>query len=267
VCRANKSDAGWDAYAAKIGSLPSLEEISANSTSDGSSFLREQYSQIERELQGEDSDVLGFQLPKGITPWKERWRKLRAPFLQKLPAFRWWDDQSGYYRILFPITHENSLVGYTAGRSEPKGKYPKGDPKYKTSKPFPADKVLFMFDQIPRCPYLILTEGPYDALRLLQWGLPAVAILGSQNWSDKKADLLVMRPGIRRVFTAFDPDHGGEEADEVVGESLESRIRLTRIRVEGEDPGDAPVRWIKRLRKELSASTGWSRPLKLRSIL
>lgn len=268
VCKVRNEEGGWDAYAQKVGSLPSLEELTGSSSVDGDSFLREQYSSLKRELEPRDSEVLGFSLPKGLTMWDKGWRKLRASFVRALPAFRWWDEESGYYRILFPITHEKILVGYTAGRAEPHGKYPKKDLKYKTSSPFPADKVLFMLDQIPRCPYVVLTEGPYDALRLLQWGIPAVAILGGQNWSEKKADILVMRPGIRRVFLAFDADRGGDEATDTVRSSLDSKVRTTRIRIEGgKDPGDAPRSWVKRVRRELSESTGWKGPLKLRPIL
>ena len=62
----------------------------------------------------------------------------------------------------------------------------------------------------PAPPWTVLTEGLFDWLALVQWGLPAVAALGTQGVERVAASLL----GCRRVFLAFDADDAGREAAE-----------------------------------------------------
>ena len=61
----------------------------------------------------------------------------------------------------------------------------------------------------PRAPsWVVVAEGLFDWRALTQWGLPAVAALGTQGMERVAASLL----GCRRVFLAFDNDGAGCEA-------------------------------------------------------
>ena len=62
----------------------------------------------------------------------------------------------------------------------------------------------------PAPPFAVVAEGVFDWLALAQWGVPAVAALGTQG-VEKVAEGL---RGCPRVFLAFDSDDAGLEATE-----------------------------------------------------
>ena len=62
----------------------------------------------------------------------------------------------------------------------------------------------------PAPPFAVVAEGVFDWLALAQWGVPAVAALGTQG-VEKVAEGL---RGCPRVFLAFDSDEAGLEATE-----------------------------------------------------
>jgi 5S rRNA maturation endonuclease (ribonuclease M5) len=68
--------------------------------------------------------------------------------------------------------------------------------------------------------YVILVEGPRDALRLLMMGVPALSILGSKQFTREKIRLLV-KLGIKHIFTMPDNDTGGDKFKGLVKEQLE----------------------------------------------
>ena len=67
--------------------------------------------------------------------------------------------------------------------------------------------------------WVVVAEGLFDWLALVQWGLPAVAALGTQGMERVAASLL----GYRRVFLAFDSDDAGREAAARLGGLLGER--------------------------------------------
>ena len=62
----------------------------------------------------------------------------------------------------------------------------------------------------PAPPFAVVAEGVFDWLALAQWGVPAVAALGTQG-AEKVAEGL---RGCPRVFLALDADDAGREATE-----------------------------------------------------
>jgi len=77
---------------------------------------------------------------------------------------------------------------------------------------FPYDYVRLMLKSVN---VLALVEGPRDALNLIQYGMPALAILGSQNWSQYKAELVeLLNPD--KIVLMFDGDEAGNRAYEKV---------------------------------------------------
>ena len=74
-------------------------------------------------------------------------------------------------------------------------------------------------------PLVVLTEGVFDYLALVGWGLPACAALGTQGM-DKVAVVLRRFP---RVFLAFDNDGAGLEAAESLRELLGSRVAVVNL--------------------------------------
>ncbi len=246
----------WEGYAKVVG-LPKLQNDGPGI--DGKSFLGNRLQRQNDQLQGES--IRDVQLPPGCKEWDGPWRKLSAKFLSRAGAFRWWDRTSAHDRILLPITSDNKLVGYTAGRADYTLEYPKNDPKYpkyRTSRGLSTQKLLYFLDQTEPLPILVLVEGPYDCLRQVQAGIPCAAIMGADNWAPEKTDLLLMRPGLEQIFVAADSDEGGDKMWKRVRAELKDHFPVRRIRLPaGKDPGDMPLSWSRTLKAELMGSTRW----------
>jgi len=66
---------------------------------------------------------------------------------------------------------------------------------------------------------VVVTEGPFDWLTALQWGLPAVALLGTHV--SRSAERALMR--FRRVYLALDADEAGRRAAATLMSALGAR--------------------------------------------
>ena len=77
----------------------------------------------------------------------------------------------------------------------------------------------------PAPPLAVVAEGVFDWLALAQWGVPAVAALGTQG-VEKVADGLRGCPG---VFLAFDADDAGLEATERLADLLGRRAAAVTL--------------------------------------
>ena len=73
--------------------------------------------------------------------------------------------------------------------------------------------------------WVVLTEGVFDWLALTEWGLPAVAALGTQGMERVAGSLLAFP----RVFLAFDADDAGREAAERLESLLGRRAATVRL--------------------------------------
>ena len=140
---------------------------------------------------------------------------------------------------------------------------------------------LFPFDQAIKLmrskglSTIVLVEGPRDALRLLHAGIPAVAILGTQSWSDSKARLLEFSE-VSTVILLMDGDVAGKTAtrfiatgkrdSELVTKPLRDSftvniIRLWNISLPAGfpdlsiDPGNMPDKFLLKLNKMLTWKT------------
>lgn len=191
-------------------------------------------------------------LPKGIEKFTEEYRGLSPEFLEKFETYKWYDPDSCGWRILWPVTHNGKLQGFTAGRLHPdlKPKYVHG-PKGVIQ----TRRCLFPIDYPLIRDVVVLVEGPFSALRLISEGIPAVAILGAGNWHSKKITMLQQRKRpVRGLILAFDPDKSGEECTETVEQS-------TRDVFEAVEIFDCPVRTM----KEVDAETGKKIPVYVRT--
>lgn len=189
-------------------------------------------------------------LPEPLTRWSQPvWRGLHRKFMRRFPAYLWnqevslTNDQGRVYktfqvdRILWPYYQYDRLVGYVGRRLD------RGDKiKYYRAPWCEAKKCFFPFDYVreyfPNTKVVVLVEGEVDALRLLQAKVPTLSILGSNNWSEVKRDLLVGL-GVRKVFLLMDPDAAGRKAEKTIKESLKGYIANVEIlRLDDGDPGD-----------------------------
>lgn len=110
-------------------------------------------------------------------------------------------------RILFPIFNkDNQLLGFN-GRAI----YPTIQPKTKDYCGLQKRKVLLGEHLLKKDTqnYVIITEGPFDYLRLRSYGLPAVALLGSVLTEEKATTLKELG---KTVIWCTDNDLAGQKA-------------------------------------------------------
>lgn len=102
---------------------------------------------------------------------------------------------------------------------------------------------LFPFDYTMRNKpkSVVLVEGPRDALRLLSFKIPALAILGTQSWSKRKSSLIEIA-GVKNVIMCFDGDSAGLKAREVVRPNLEKLVKVETFDLCGKDSPYWPFR-------------------------
>lgn len=83
---------------------------------------------------------------------------------------------------------------------------------------FPYDFVREMIKNDKKLKWVVLVEGQRDALRLIQYGIPAVAILGSRSWDAKKMRLLASLSN--NIVVSMDGDVAGCSAAKLIKNDL-----------------------------------------------
>lgn len=111
--------------------------------------------------------------------------------------------------------------------------------------------------------FVILVEGPRDALRLLKMGLPAIAILGANTISETKL-MFVASLGVKQVYVMPDNDKGGDMLWHNVKRKMEDARRLklpTEVKANGDlikmDPFSMPASVAKRVRELMRERHNW----------
>lgn len=195
----------------------------------------------------ETQDSTDFELKK--LPSKRMWRGFETDWLAgvgcKLMVTSW-----GSKFVWMPVKVGGRTKGYIRARlkKDPEGKKPsylnKSGTWSKTHGLFPFDYAIEMAG---RSRTIVLVEGPRDALRLLSYGIPAMAILGTNTWSSKKMDLLEVH-GIRRIILMLDGDPAGIAATEKIAPGLDSMFK-TRVLKLWNMRGSPYREWWKALEK------------------
>lgn len=107
-------------------------------------------------------------------------------------------------------------------------------PKYFTSPGLKKSKILFNFDLARKFPFVVVTEGPFDAMSV---GLSAVATLGKGVTQDQAR---LIKAYWNMAIVMLDPGDADADAKKLLN-SLSLSIPTIQVRLEGyKDPGDAP---------------------------
>ena len=189
---------------------------------------------------------------------KDGWRGVPIDFLRETIGAKIIDR----YSLYFPVMVNDKEVGYIRAFKEKK----KGRPSY-LNKPGPWTKTqgLFLFDQAMELAResktLILVEGPRDPIGIMLEGMPAVAMLGTNSWSDAKRRL-IERAGVENLILCMDGDEAGHKASLALKEACLGYLHVVDFKLyewEGEyDPFNMPKTLMRRLRKvyENTVSSG-----------
>lgn len=131
--------------------------------------------------------------------------------------------------IWMPVYIKSKLAGYIKARMK---KDPE-KPSYINKKGiWTKSRGLFPFDyavsKLTSKKAVVLVEGQRDALRLLQMDIPALCIMGTHNWNDKKSMLLDIA-GIKRAIIFLDGDDAGISGTKLLYPSLKKYISEVKV--------------------------------------
>lgn len=168
-------------------------------------------------------------------PSEETWRNIPGSLLSAIGAKITYDVYTKDRAILLPVTVNGKTVGMIKGTNQRQERsYIMSTGSWaKTYGLFPFDYAFSFKTQS-----IALVEGARDALRLIRFGLPAVAILGSQSWSETKRNL-ILSTGIKRVVLAFDGDRAGVQCTNKIWRDLKTLVptSILKLKEESENLG------------------------------
>jgi hypothetical protein len=228
---------GWDSYAEIMG----LKKLPASTA-----FA---YQNVERQIDNVQRVIkVHAKLPPDVEPFEEEYRGLSPEFMARFGSKKWYDPKSKAWRVLWPVDHNGNTIGYVAGRLDDRT-----TPKYRNGPEgvFQSRRAVWPIDDAAIKDVLVLTEGPFSALRLLANKIPAAAILGTGAWHSNKLSVIQQRPTpVRGIVIAMDGDDAGWECTKVI--YREAKARFSRVEIfecpVDKDPGDMSAKFIKQLR-------------------
>jgi len=190
-------------------------------------------------------------LPWGLRPWTKPWRRLRVKTLKRVGAFGWFDDDPRIRaeRILFPVMMYDEVKGWVARRLDEAPPGEKLLKPYRNAPNMSSKDVLFPLDAVIAMnrKVVVLVEGPYDALRLVNYNIPALAIMGTRNYDDSNRTHLI-NANAEAVVVAMDGDEGGEGVRYDIAASLMEMFPVKHFMCpEKKDPGNMPMPHLNRL--------------------
>jgi DNA primase len=139
--------------------------------------------------------------------------------------------------VIVPVhNHEGFCVGFVARSIEGK--------EFKNTPGLPKSKLLFNLNRVKNASRVYVVESSFDAIRLDQVGLPAVATLGA-NVSSKQIGLL--QKYFSDIMIIADNDEAGGNMKDKIVERLGSQVTVINIDKKYKDIGDMDDKSIKEL--------------------
>lgn len=196
--------------------------------------------------------------------WKGTWRTIKEETLIKMGCYSFFDYDpnnkssiAGVNRLLFyAYNSHNEKIGWIA-LADDKARKKKYMLKQKNMTGSWVSKTVLFHEKFDNNVPLILTEGPFDALRLIQEGFNAVSMLGAGNWSDDIKNLVISKAS--HLIILFDGDDTGYEKSKKVYKAVKRYIPTKRVLLPilggnehkelNIDPGNMPDKYVKALRK------------------
>lgn len=116
---------------------------------------------------------------------------------------------------------------------------------FKNSPGLPKSKTLFNLHRVKSAPYVFVVESSFDAIRLDQQGIPAVATLGA-GVSVRQCKLLDQY--FNMVYCVPDQDTAGREMDDKLRKALGSKLSSILLPTGAKDVGDLTDEQIMKLK-------------------
>lgn len=219
----------WDTIAPLLGLKPFVRQKPADEFANLSML---ELADRHKKSKDTQEEIEFSPLPKG-----KKWRGIKTNLLRALGAkiCRIKHPEYGWLKpkIYLPVFVNDKLRGYVKARFRKHEEYPSyinsNGPWSKTHGLFPFDFAIKLARKIGS-ETVVLVEGPRDALRLLQAGIPAMCILGTQSWAANKSKILELA-GIETVILLMDGDCAGIDASEKLIAKLESMFTVIELKL------------------------------------
>jgi DNA primase len=200
------------------------------------------------KISGIKAASTGLSIPSGAVPFNRHFRDIDKRTLAKYKAFT--HDKEFEGRIVFPLPDITGKIRAFIGRYINSNAHP----KYMI-KPSGAELPLFPSVASPIDGSVILVEGIFDALNLIDKGLyNAIAVLGANNIQVELLETLKLQ-GVHTIYTMFDGDEAGRKAENVAQRLLADIFIInedTKLQIPlGLDPGDLSAADIKHIKENL----------------
>jgi len=160
---------------------------------------------------------------------------------RKIETLSWSKFSLGYSEkqdmVTVPVHSPDGMPVGFVGRSI-EGK------EFKNTPGLPKAKTLFNLNRVKTADRVYVVESSFDAIRLDQVGLPAVATLGS-NVSNLQIELL--QKYFNNIIVIADNDEAGGNMKTKIIEKLGSRVSVIQLNKEYKDIGDMSDEDIKKL--------------------
>ena len=139
--------------------------------------------------------------------------------------------------VTIPVHSPDGMAVGFVGRSV-EGK------EFKNTPGLPKSKLLFNLHRVKTADRVYVVESSFDAIRLDQVGMPAVATLGA-NVSNIQIDLL--KKYFNNIYVIADNDEAGGNMKDKIIEKLGSRVNVIQLDKQYKDIGDMEDQDIKNL--------------------
>lgn len=208
-------------------------------------------------------------MPYGIEFDDKEWRGIDGDLVRKIGGILGFDPVMKIACLYMPVSIDKKLVAYIKAALIKK----RGALSYLITGKL-IEEGLFPYNYVRKMlgkgkyRYLVIVEGPRDALFLIQHGIPAIAILGTRAWSARKRRIItrlcIANDAIPLVMMDCDKaDKQGKRA----GQSAQARIiadfQLAKVavssiplekyarqlKVKELDPATLPLKLVKKIKK------------------
>jgi len=122
---------------------------------------------------------------------------------------------------------------------------------FKNTPGLPKSKTLFNLHRVKKSDRVYVVESSFDAIRLDQVGLPAVATLGA-NVSSSQIELL--QKYFNNIIVIADNDEAGGNMKDRIVEKLSTRVSVIKLNTKYKDIGDMPDEELKNLEFQFDKS-------------
>jgi len=197
-----------------------------------------------------------------VLPWPKdkEWRGYPGSMINRVDGYMFNEDKKrDELMLVFPVY----INGRYRGGVKAFWDKPESGPSYlNTSGDWVLDHGLLGYDFVRKhdlfgCDSIVLCEGPRDWLRLVLNKIPAIGILGSKMFGERKL-MLLMGLGIKKIYTLTDNDTAGLGMARLVESYCENMIEFEELELprkydaEGKliklDPDDASQKIIDKVK-------------------